>query len=140
MRICASPGWRLAAGGWRVRTIQRRAGGVGHAAARLAIAAALVLCCDAAASSQDLPRLPGPIRMTRTGDSPGQVVFKHETHVDASKPACTACHPREFRILKASGHRAPITHDGMDKGHYCGTCHDGKKTFARDDCAACHEG
>ena len=92
------------------------------------------------AGSQDVPRLPAPIKMTRTGDSPGHVVFKHETHVDASKPACTTCHPREFSILKASRRRAAITHDGMDKGHYCGACHDGKKAFARDDCTACHEG
>jgi len=88
-----------------------------------------------------MPRLPGRIRITRTADSPGQVVFNHASHVDANEPACTSCHPREFHILKASQRRAPITHADMDKGHYCGACHDGKKAFARDDdCTACHEG
>jgi c(7)-type cytochrome triheme protein len=66
-------------------------------------------------------------------------MFNHETHVDSSKPACTACHPREFRILKAS-RRAAITHADMEKGRNCGTCHDGKKAFAPDDdCASCHQ-
>jgi c(7)-type cytochrome triheme protein len=129
MKVVTRTGSGLGAGGWRlVRAVL--------AASTMAV----VFGSGALAGGQDMPRLPGPVRMTRTGDSPGQVVFRHETHVDASKPACTACHPREFRILKASGRRAPITHDGMDKGHYCGTCHDGKKAFARDDCAACHEG
>jgi c(7)-type cytochrome triheme protein len=118
----------LGAGGWKlVRTV-------------LAAATVALVFGSGTFAGTDMPRLPGPITISRGADSPGQVVFTHETHVDASKPACTACHPREFRILKASRHRAPITHDGMDKGHYCGTCHDGKKTFARDDCAACHEG
>jgi c(7)-type cytochrome triheme protein len=67
------------------------------------------------------------------------VVFAHGTHVDPARPACTVCHPREFRILKASPRRAPVTHAEMDKGRYCGACHDGKKAFALDDCAACHQ-
>jgi c(7)-type cytochrome triheme protein len=106
----------------------------------LAIAAVLVMCFGAVAGSQDMPKLPGPIKMTRTGDSPGQVTFNHETHVDATAPACTACHPAQFRILKASPRRAPVTHTEMDKGRYCGSCHNGKKAFALEDCTACHEG
>jgi c(7)-type cytochrome triheme protein len=33
----------------------------------------------------------------------------------------------------------PVTHADMEKGRYCGACHDGKKGFALDDCAACHQ-
>ncbi|HEX2310460.1 MAG TPA: cytochrome c3 family protein, partial [Vicinamibacterales bacterium] len=114
----------------------------GFAAVRLGVLALATLfgaIVAATAVAQDMPRLPGPIKMTRTGDSPGQVIFTHATHVDASAPACTTCHPREFRILKASPRRAPVTHAAMDKGRYCGACHDGKKAFALDDCAACHQ-
>lgn len=106
----------------------------------LAIAAALVMCFGAVAASQDMPKLPAPIKMTRSGDSPGQVTFNHETHVDSTVPACTTCHPGQFRILKASPRRAPVTHTEMDKGRYCGSCHNGKKAFALEDCTACHEG
>ena len=105
----------------------------------LALATLVGLTLATAGVAQDLPRLPGPIKMTRTGDSPGRVLFTHATHVDASAPACTTCHPREFRILKVSSRRAPVTHAAMDKGRYCGACHDGKKAFALDDCAACHQ-
>ena len=105
----------------------------------LCVAAALLLCAGAAAGAQEMPRLPGPIKLTRTGDSPGQVVFAHSSHVDPAMPACTACHPREFRILRASPRRAPVMHAEMDTGRYCGACHDGKKAFALDDCAACHQ-
>ena len=107
----------------------------------LAIAAVALICgLGTFAGAQDMPRLPAGVAMTQSGDSPGQVTFKHETHVDAAKPMCTSCHPREFRILKESAPRPRITHTEMDKGHYCGSCHNGKKAFALDDCAACHQG
>jgi c(7)-type cytochrome triheme protein len=112
-------------------------------ARRLALAAAaliLMFGLGTFAAAQDMPRLPAGLAMTRSSDSPGQVTFKHETHVDSARPSCTSCHPREFRILKDSAPIAPITHTEMDKGRYCGSCHNGKKAFALDDCAACHEG
>jgi c(7)-type cytochrome triheme protein len=141
MKLRSFTGWRLATGGWRHGHVESRTRADRRSATRsLAATAALVLCFGAFAGSQDMPRLPGPIKMARTGDSPGQVAFKHETHVDSAQPACTACHPRHFRILKSSPPREAITHTDMDKGRFCGTCHNGKKAFALDDCAACHEG
>jgi c(7)-type cytochrome triheme protein len=105
------------------------------------VAAAVLACAWAAAvAAQSLPNLPGELRLAKSAESPGQVVFNHETHVDTSKPACTTCHPREFRILKASAGRAPIRHADMEKGRQCGSCHDGKKAFAMDDCTTCHRG
>ena len=92
----------------------------------------------AVAAQASLPRLPAALLLEKGTDSPGQVTFNHETHVDAEKPACTVCHSREFRILKTS-RRTAITHTEMDKGKYCGSCHDGKKAFAMDDCTFCHQ-
>jgi c(7)-type cytochrome triheme protein len=90
-------------------------------------------------SAQVLPRLPGELKLVRSSDSPGQVVFDHATHVDLSKPACTSCHPREFRILKANAGKRPIVHANFEKGQQCGACHDGKKAFKVDeDCTFCH--
>ena len=92
-------------------------------------------------AAQSMSRLPGELTLSQSADSPGKVAFRHETHVDADKPSCTTCHPREFRILKASeGTRPAVTHAEMEKGRYCGTCHDGKKAFAMDDCTSCHQG
>jgi c(7)-type cytochrome triheme protein len=83
-------------------------------------------------------KLPGPIVLPQSPDSPGKVTFTHETHVDAGQPRCTACHPREFRILKATK-RTAITHERMDKGGQCGSCHNGTAAFALDqDCTFCH--
>jgi c(7)-type cytochrome triheme protein len=93
----------------------------------------------AAVSTQTLPRLPGELKLPQSADSPGQVVFDHTSHVDSSKPSCTACHPREFPILKTKTEKKPILHANFDKGRQCGVCHDGKKAFkVEDDCTICH--
>jgi c(7)-type cytochrome triheme protein len=112
---------------------------VGSGFSRIVVLALATLTLAVTLVAQDMPRLPGPIKMTRTGESPGQVIFTHAVHVHATVSACTACHPREFRILRASARRVPVTHAEMDKGRYCGACHDGKRVFGLDECAACHQ-
>jgi c(7)-type cytochrome triheme protein len=105
----------------------------------LATGAALTFAVTLGA--QSLQKLPDELKLAKSADSPGQVVFNHSTHVDAARPDCTSCHPRPFRILKSStAPREPITHERMDKGQQCGACHDGKKAFAlADDCTMCHQ-
>ncbi len=108
-----------------------------------ALAALLAMTLGAAAGlgAAALPKMPGPIAIPKSADSPGQVVFDHESHVDASSPDCTVCHPRPFSFVKTGRAvpREPMVHDRMDKGAYCGHCHDGKKAFAFDqDCTFCH--
>lgn len=87
----------------------------------------------------DLPRLPGALKLARTGDSPGVVTFNHDMHVDGAKPACTVCHPRAFSILGRSAtlRRPAITHAAMEQGQACGACH-GKTAFDFSDCTSCH--
>ena len=104
--------------------------------------AATVLGLAVTTAAQDLPRLVDQVQMRKSADSPGQVTFNHSTHVGMqAKTDCTVCHPKAFRILKAdAGTRPAITHAAMDKGAYCGACHDGKKAFAlEDDCTNCHK-
>jgi c(7)-type cytochrome triheme protein len=108
---------------------------------QLAVGIAALLLATAL-TAQTLPKLPGPLALPKTADSPGAVTFNHATHVDTAKPTCTECHPRLFSILKAGAPapRAPITHAKMEKKQQCGACHDGKKAFAiEDDCAGCHQ-
>ncbi len=92
-----------------------------------------------AALAGDLPGLPGELKLPQGADSPGQVVFRHDSHVDAARPDCVACHPRRFGILGKSAERrgAAVTHAAMEKGEGCGGCH-AKEAFGFDDCTACH--
>ncbi len=108
----------------------------GRGLSRLLLAAAMLLSVAVAA---DLPRLPKDLLLPRGSDSPGQVVFRHDSHVDAAKPDCLACHPRRFPILGRSGGevRAPLLHAAMVKGQACGACH-GQAAFGFDECGNCH--
>ncbi len=108
-----------------------------HGALRLA--GTLLLLGASLALAYELPRLPGPIALKRGGDSPGQVVFRHESHVDAARPTCLACHPERFSLLGAASpeRRPAITHERMSAGRDCGACH-GQSAFGLDDCAMCH--
>lgn len=92
----------------------------------------------AAALGGDLPKLPADRALPQTADSPGVVTFRHGSHIDATRPDCTPCHPKLFRILKREEPQPAITHAAMDKGLSCGACHNGQSAFGRDDCAACH--
>lgn len=87
----------------------------------------------------DLPRLPQPLQLPQGSESPGAVTFRHDSHVDAGKPACASCHPRMFSILGRSGERRDVAvkHAAMEKGEACGACH-GKQAFGFDDCTMCH--
>jgi len=106
--------------------------------AGLAAAAALALL-PCAATPADLPRLPAELMMQKGADSPGQVAFRHESHVDAAKPACLGCHSGRFSLLarRAGEPRQVINHAAMEKGQACGACH-GKAAFGFDDCTSCH--
>jgi len=93
----------------------------------------------AGAAAADLPRLPKDLLLARGADSPGQVTFRHDSHLDTARPDCTVCHPRRFSILGRSGGEArpAITHGAMEKGQACGACH-GKEAFGLDECGNCH--
>lgn len=105
----------------------------------LLAAAALALAVVAVAAE---PRLPGPLQLPKGDDSPGTVTFRHDSHVDAKKPSCTACHPKLFPMLKGSAlGKGAITHERMEKkGELCGSCHGkGKAAFDFGDaCENCH--
>lgn len=95
----------------------------------------------AALATGGLPGLPADQALPRGPESPGVVVFSHASHVDARRPDCTTCHPGLFRILEknALAQGGPrITHEQMEAGRQCGTCHDGKAAHGLEDCAACH--
>jgi len=105
----------------------------------LALAAALCATLASTSALADLPRLPGELQLGRSADSPGQVTFRHDSHVDAAKPACLGCHPTRFSLLGRKGGepRPAIAHATMEQGQACGGCH-GKAAFGFEDCTQCH--
>jgi c(7)-type cytochrome triheme protein len=82
-------------------------------------------------------KVPDLIPIKLGPESPGQVVFNHQIHLDAHHPDCTTCHAGKFQLLEASADLTP-----MKKMNYCGECHDGVKAIGIRDkarCDSCHE-
>ncbi len=108
---------------------------------RKLITAIAALLFAGVALADNMPKLPGALKLSQSGESPGAVTFNHDMHVDTSKPqaSCMACHPRLFSILGKSATKktSVVTHAVMEKGGACGACH-GKAAFNFDDCTMCH--
>jgi c(7)-type cytochrome triheme protein len=109
-------------------------------AVRVVVSLGALIVATSALAGGKLQKLPTDYVLPRGAESPGPVMFSHETHVDAAKPSCTTCHPREFRILEAgrTASRELIRHDRMEAGAACGACH-GKTAFGFDSCEMCHK-
>ncbi len=79
---------------------------------------------------------PGSLRIPRLDPThmPGlpSALFSHRTH---GTFGCYACHPSTFPEA-AFG----FTHDDMNRGRYCGRCHDGGLAFSvrKASCDSCH--
>jgi c(7)-type cytochrome triheme protein len=72
------------------------------------------------------------------GGDQGKVVFQGKVHKDAGLK-CKDCHPKIFKMKKGAD---KITMDAINKGQFCGTCHNGTKSFDAKDkanCAKCHQ-
>ena len=111
-----------------------------HTGAWRALVVLSGLAAGSALVAQGLAKLPADVTLPQAADSPGKVVFSHQTHVDQAKPDCTACHPRLFKILDRPLARGAeeIVHAKMEKGAQCGVCHNGKDARGLDDCTTCH--
>ncbi|NUN16659.1 MAG: hypothetical protein HUU55_23780 [Myxococcales bacterium] len=62
-------------------------------------------------------------------------LFSHTSH---SSFKCYSCHPSIFPTAKVT-----FTHDDMDEGQYCGSCHNDRTAFSPDapgvSCTTCHQ-
>jgi c(7)-type cytochrome triheme protein len=63
---------------------------------------------------------------------PPEAMFSHRTH---GAFGCFSCHPSTFPQAAVG-----FTHDDMNKGRFCGRCHDGRVAFpvAGTACGKCH--
>ena len=103
----------------------------------IAVAAIAGAVLVAASDKPPEIRLPRDIVYDKAKDSPGPVVFSHDTHVEIADNKCTGCHPAPFKMLKPAGR---MVHEDMNAGRLCGACHDGKTAVGvQEDCEHCHK-
>ena len=77
-------------------------------------------------------RGPAPIVYRQSQVSPGEVTFRHATHMRGAAE-CATCHPRPFAMKARGSDPAIALHDARA----CGSCHDGKKAFSVEEAKAC---
>jgi len=70
------------------------------------------------------------------------VTFSHKLHVTEKKLTCPECHtkPKLFEMKKLAA-SSKMKMANINAGEYCGSCHNGTKSFAAKDpknCAKCH--
>lgn len=78
----------------------------------------------------------GDIKFTPKNAAP--VVFSHEKHVKEKGLKCTGCHYQIFQMAQGS---YKMDMSKINKGDFCGKCHNGQKSFDVKDarnCAKCH--
>ena len=66
------------------------------------------------------------------------VFFSHIKHVEGKKYKCSACHYAVFQMAKDS---YKMDMSKITKGQFCGTCHNGERSFSVSDqanCVKCH--
>lgn len=78
---------------------------------------------------------------SRQGRPPA--LFNHRTHTEREQQRCIECHPKIFKmkILENFGEKNMPAQAKMEKGKYCGVCHNGEKAFSVSDstnCNKCH--
>lgn len=72
------------------------------------------------------------------GGPMGKVIFDGKVHADKGLK-CNDCHTKIFQMKKGA---AKMTMAAINKGEFCGTCHNGKKAFKSSDpanCTKCHK-
>ncbi|OGW36614.1 MAG: hypothetical protein A2010_03320 [Nitrospirae bacterium GWD2_57_9] len=78
----------------------------------------------------------GDITFSPKNASP--VVFSHEKHVSEKGLKCTGCHYQIFQMQQGS---YKMDMSKINKGDFCGKCHNGQKSFDVKDsknCGKCH--
>lgn len=81
------------------------------------------------ASPSPLPDIIYPVA------APGEVSFSHQTHQVRAGLGCDRCHPQPFA---KEAQRSGMKMVDVDRGFYCGVCHNGKTAFGPNDCRRCH--
>jgi len=76
--------------------------------------------------------------ITFTPKNASVVIFSHEKHVNEKGLKCTGCHYQIFQMAQGS---YKMEMSRINKGDFCGKCHNGEKSFDVKDqknCGRCH--
>ncbi len=70
------------------------------------------------------------------------VMLSHTKH-EKKVPKCTSCHPKLFssKFGRTKETKGEMKMEKMEKGEFCGTCHNGKESFdvkVKEECVKCH--
>jgi c(7)-type cytochrome triheme protein len=74
-----------------------------------------------------------------TPKNAGPVLFSHQKHIKDKGIKCTGCHYEIFQMAQGS-YKMDMTK--LTKGDFCGTCHNGQKSFdvkTPENCVKCHK-
>jgi c(7)-type cytochrome triheme protein len=85
------------------------------------------------------PAVPEGIVLTWPGGGTGTVSFDGTVHAK-KKLGCELCHTAGLFQLKKNADK--MTMADMNRGKFCGACHNGKKAFSTNDqksCTRCHQ-
>jgi c(7)-type cytochrome triheme protein len=96
---------------------------------------------EAQPARADNVRLPADYAFPVSDDSPGEVVFSHETHVGSQvSPDCSTCHQFLFSMEeRGKPISGQVTYDRVHEGDLCGRCHDGTTApSVENNCQNCH--
>jgi c(7)-type cytochrome triheme protein len=69
----------------------------------------------------------------------GPVQFSHQKHVKEKGIKCTGCHYQIFQMSQGS---YKMDMNKLTKGEFCGTCHNGQRSFdvkSPENCGKCHK-
>jgi len=102
-------------------------------ACSLLLAVSLVACWSAAFGAV------GGGDLTFKAKDAKAVFFSHAKHVEGENKKCTACHYSVFQMQKDS---YKMDMGKINKGMFCGTCHNGARSFDVKDkasCVKCHK-
>lgn len=102
------------------------------ACATIALAVSAIPSARASLGFSPIVRIP-IVRAHGKGDPQAAASFSHWSHDEFP---CYSCHPSIF-----PQQRLGFTHDELDAGRFCATCHDGKRSWSVDDapeCETCH--
>jgi c(7)-type cytochrome triheme protein len=77
--------------------------------------------------------------LTFKAENAKTVTFSHDQHVNIKALKCSACHNHTFQMSKGSD---KMDMKKINKGQFCGRCHNGVHAFDVNDkasCARCHK-
>ncbi len=74
--------------------------------------------------------------LTFTPKNAAPVAFSHQKHVIQKGIKCTGCHYQVFQMAQGS---YKMDMSKITKGQFCGTCHNGERSFDVKDKASCQK-